>query len=211
MIESTLSLEAMPGGMIAIRSVDNCSSNIASQTAIVNVVVRNGENKTPDIQINDEIVSSGEDCVTYHTFKDGDGLYRVYHFVIPSSDLVFSKGNYYYKNELLTLQKLAEIINDRPDDDYYGYTETLTVNTYDLHECYRKIANEIFKRKDTCDTKAYSDLIYKRDMVWMAINVINYMIDEGQTELIESLLNKIHSCHGICKTINKTNKGCGCS
>ena len=48
-------------------------------------------------------------------------------------------------------------------------------------------------------------------MVWMAINVINYMIDEGQTELIESLLNKIHSCHGICKTINKTNKGCGCS
>ena len=217
MIESTLSLEAMPGGMIAIRSVDNCSSNIASQTAIVNVVVRNGENKTPDIQINDEIVSSGEDCVTYHTFKDGDGLYKVYHFVIPNnpnagSSLYCQDKKVYWGNEEITdPEEIKYYIDDYIEEDLFGYTETLTVNTYDLHECYRKIANEIFKRKDTCNTKAYSDLIYKRDMVWMAINVINYMIDEGQTELIESLLHKIHSCHGICKTINKTNKGCGCS
>lgn len=208
MIESTLSLEAMPGGMIAVRSVDNCSELQASQTAIINIVVKRvteQDDVKPSIQINNNEVGN-EDCVTYHTFNNGDGLYEVFHYVINSAAIEDGKIG----GQEITVATLNSYIETLSPESY-GFTQTLTVSIYELHECYRKVANEIFKRRDICDTKAYSDLIYKRDMVWMAINVINYMIDNGQTELIESLLKKLHSCHGICKTINKTNKGCGCS
>lgn len=61
--------------------------------------------------------------------------------------------------------------------------------------------------------KIDSELIYKRDLVLMAINVIKYLTECKQLAEVERIVEILNGCNGLCNSsniINSTN-GCGCS
>ena len=82
-----------------------------------------------------------------------------------------------------------------------------------LRKCYVSLCQKIFKDRgfDRCfNDKVSSQLIYKRDLVWAALNVIQYMIDSNQLAEAQRLLERINGCNGLCSSEDTGEKGCGC-
>ena len=82
-----------------------------------------------------------------------------------------------------------------------------------LRKCYVALCQKIFNDRgfDRCfNGKVDSQLIYKRDLVWAALNVIEYMVDSNQLAEAQRLLERINGCNGLCAGVNTGDNGCGC-
>lgn len=89
-----------------------------------------------------------------------------------------------------------------------------------LRKCYINLCQQIFDNKNFSPcwskNKVDSELIYKRDLLWMTINVITYLWKQGKNiQEIERILKQINKCNGICdpypNNSNNKSNGCGCS
>lgn len=167
-----------------------------------------------------------------------DGWFKICHIIIPTkqwfenekrkgstSILGFYQGVYYsdgkeiykYYNGISEKVDLSEIV----ERNIRG--TTISRYTQDhfsicfLRKCYINLCQSIFNSSafDKCSNKNKLDcnLTFKRDMVWMAINVINYLVQFNQLGEAQRLVERISSCNGLCSNNSyksKTN-GCGCS
>lgn len=85
-----------------------------------------------------------------------------------------------------------------------------------LNKCYIDLCQQIFRAAgfSPCDKKhdIDSDLIYRRDLVWMAINVVKYMVELNQLAEAERIIERIGGCNGLCKNEFRqfTEHDCGC-
>lgn len=177
--------------------------------------------------------------VTYHNFQE-DGIYEVHHFVIPNEDWYWYTDYFadwgvdtliYYSP---TEKKFIKAIGYDKDDEYSRlkiddwqsellkseigsptthHTVYRTLSTCRLHECYYQLAKELLINAGPCNPKDKADLIYKRDMAWMGINVIDYLLEQGNLEEADTILQNLEGCNGICphKLTNKRFGGCGCT
>lgn len=83
-----------------------------------------------------------------------------------------------------------------------------------LRKCYIALCQKIFNAKanSRCfDNKIDSQLIYRKNLVWSALNVIQYMVDSNQLAEAERLLERISGCNGLCANINISGEDCGCN
>lgn len=86
-----------------------------------------------------------------------------------------------------------------------------------LRKCYINLCQQIFNDRGISKcwnkNKVNSELIYKRDLVWMAINVVKYLTQCEQLEEADRVIKTIQGCNGLCVSTNLTNStnGCGCS
>ena len=86
-----------------------------------------------------------------------------------------------------------------------------------LRKCYINLCQQIFEDRgfSRCwnKNKVNSELIYKRDLVWMAINVVKYLTQCEQLAEADRVIKTIQGCNGLCVSTNLTNStnGCGCS
>lgn len=114
-------------------------------------------------------------------------------------------------------------VNALPPSDVKDKTHTIIrgdKNTFclcHLNECfYRLCKNLLGELPGRCRNKL-DDIklqIYNRDIVWMAINVIKYLIELAQYYEAQRVLEDITQCGGICKDADKTTiggNGCGCN
>lgn len=143
-------------------------------------------------------------------FKLGnDGLYTIVKLTIPIDDIkpyYYKDGKYYHNIQEVTLQELIEVNPEVSGikKEYFYY-----FSICNLKKCFIKLCQDIFDQKlSRCNTKIDENAIYKRDLVWSAINVIQYMTEMDYMDEAQRLLNKITTCNGLCndQTINK----CGC-
>ena len=86
-----------------------------------------------------------------------------------------------------------------------------------LKKCYINLCQQIFNDRGISKcwnkNKVNSELIYKRDLVWMAINVVKYLTQCEQLAEADRVIKTIQGCNGLCVSTNLTNStnGCGCS
>ena len=88
-----------------------------------------------------------------------------------------------------------------------------------INECfYRLCKNLLGNLPGRCKNKTddVKMLIYNRDIIWMAINVIKYLIELGQYYEAQRVLEDITQCGGICKDVMIDKNtigggGCGCN
>ena len=142
-----------------------------------------------------------------------DGYYTLCKVVVPTTlnAMYYYKDGCFYKG--LSEVELSELINVNPeisglDISYYYYFQLCK-----LRKCYIKAAKAILDKRSPirCDSKGvdYSD-IYKRDLLWSAMNTIMYLAESEQFEEAERLLERITGCNGLCENTNsKCNCGCG--
>lgn len=152
------------------------------------------------------------------------GFITMCHIILPkvsNSDEYIGEGyftngsNLFFKNaqgEVREVQE-QEIIEVNPDAfGFVKFTQNFFSVCY-LRKCYISLCQKIFKDRgfDRCfDSKVNSQLIYKRDLVWAALNVIQYMIDSNQLAEAQRLLERINGCNGLCSSEDTGEKGCGC-
>ena len=83
-----------------------------------------------------------------------------------------------------------------------------------LRKCYVNLSQQILNGRgfNNCfDINIDSSLIFKRDLVWSTLNVIQYMIDNNQLAEAERLIERISGCAGLCTSRETGERGCGCS
>ena len=113
---------------------------------------------------------------------------------------------------------VQEITEINPDSSTYikGIKQSLNIfSICHLRKCYKNICQTIFNSRifDKCfKAKVNSDLIFRRDLVWATINVIQYLVDSKQFAEAQLVLERINECPGLCTEQEKESgkKGCGC-
>lgn len=167
-----------------------------------------------------------------------DGWFTVNHIVLPSAKwfeterqktegsalglyniVYFSDGDHVYKyiNNNVVQTTINEVLEVNPTNTTISKTDKDYVSICFLRKCYINLCKQIFNdrgfsscwNKNTVD----SELVYKRDLAWMAINVIKYLTECEQLSEVERIIETLQGCNGLCTPSNITSKtnGCGCS
>ena len=192
------------------------------------------ELQDPIIKTRKENISSTELPVNF------DGLFTILHLVIPSKDwfdreiskstgsaislydcVYYSDGEYLYKysNGESQYTDINEIVSRNIEGTTISKICENYVSICFLRKCYvslcQKILNDrTLKYCSECTNKntTDSDLIFRRDYIWMALNVIRYLVQFEQLAEAERIIEKISGCNGLCKSEwnSITTNGCGC-
>lgn len=135
-------------------------------------------------------------------------------------DLIyFSDGVFIYKyiNDTIYQVTINEVLEVNPVNTTISKTNKDYISICFLKKCYINMCQQIFENRafSKCfdRNKIDSELIYKRDLVLMAINVIKYLTECKQLAEVERIVEILNGCNGLCNSsniINSTN-GCGCS
>lgn len=166
-----------------------------------------------------------------------DGWFTVVHVILPSKEWVnnelskeegsaiglydivyYSDGNSVYKYIGGSTQEttIEEILEINPVNTTISKTQKDYVSICFLRKCYINLCQQIFNSRGFSQcwdrNKIDSDLIYRRDLVWMAINVIKYLTECEQLAEVERIIETINGCNGLCVSSDVTSKtsGCGC-
>lgn len=150
-----------------------------------------------------------------------DGFYTLITIKVPrdtSKEYYYRDGKVYHINEEADLALLLEL---NPEVSGLIVTPEYYFQTCHLRKCYISICQQIFDQVHSLDCNKPpfdSNLIYKRDLLLSAINIIEFMAERDQFKEAELLLERIMNCNGLCDMkCNKTHKhsskpcNCGCS
>lgn len=149
-----------------------------------------------------------------YTFKypvTKDGVYTTY-ITIPKSPYyiengILKKTTGDFKEDIL-LKELVVI------ESIEKVSKTL-VHIANMFKCYINYCNQIFKTRTETNCFASNfltaEVIYKRDLVWMAINVIKYLTESELYSEVSRIIASIEGCNGLCINTSSKYNGCGCS
>ena len=195
-------------------------------------------NKTTETVYRDPVYTKHDTLQPINIPVEFDGWFDVIHLVLPSIewfnreinksegsalglyDLVyFSDGIdiYKYLDGNVSQVTIIEVLEVNPINTTISKTNRDYVSICFLRKCYINLCQQIFEDRgfSRCQNKnkVDSELIYKRDLVWMAINVIKYLTECEQLAEVERIIETIQGCNGLCVSSNLTSKtnGCGCS
>lgn len=223
--------------MISITNLDsNCTLSIEyTKTNIDNSIsyiylIYNSE--TPSIN---EVGCFNDDSVLpLEVSLSKDGYYTISSITLINQEQAENKVVVQYNDEELYLYSINGSIKYNTEDD-----ETLRDITNDmllnillnneieniqninyisicfLKQCYISICQKILSTQlcSRCkiDNLEMNDLRYKRDLIWMSLNVIQYLVEFCQLYEAHRIIEQLTNCNGICKNEFRTSKGCGCS
>lgn len=170
---------------------------------------------------------------------DRDGWLKIYYLVLPTKewflrvfqklgiyDIVYyiSKNKVYWYQpstqdfgEVIKLKEILDIAQLPNVKTSISIVKEDKISICNLQKCYVNLCQQILESRGftQCWNKNSidSELIYKRDLVWMAMNVIKYMVECSQLYEAERIIELLHSCNGVCsnKKVENNVKGCGCS
>ena len=185
-------------------------------------------------------VSTGVDPVKISL--EFDGWVTIFHIVIPTYDWVLARLNegdsilsYYDTIYFYHDTKFYKIVNSKENGLLQSIEvpieEIVEVNTHKrtiskfsqdfificlLENCYINLCKQIMEKgclRDCADKSFLADLIFKRDWVWMTMNVINYLIESNQFEEAQRIIETTGGCNGLCQEelANSKTGGCGCA
>lgn len=168
-----------------------------------------------------------------------DGWFTINYIVLPNKDwfdrerekssgsalglydiVYFVDNGYIYKyvNGEIDGASIEEVLEVNPINTTISRTNKDYVSICFLQKCYVNLCQQIFNDRgfSQCWNKnsVDSELVYKRDLVWMAINVIKYLTEFNQLAEVERIIEQINGCNGLCKsnsTYQPASSGCGCS
>lgn len=172
---------------------------------------------------------------TYYTLQK-DGYYTIHHLILPSTvwlqnelnkeesildsdiSIYVTDGNaiYLYKDNTLIEQDPSVIGQINTDNTTISRNSGDTFSICYLYKCYINLCKQIFESMNIrClnQNDNLSDLIFKRDFLWMTINVIKYYTEFNNLLEAERILESVNYCNGFCSEykVTKNNNSCGCS
>lgn len=155
--------------------------------------------------------------VLTHSPESLDSYYGVYYYnTNTSSFMKFENG----KSLVTSLEEILEI-NALPPASVNELTTTIikgvksTFCLCKIRDCFYKICKQLLQTYPTkCPDKS-DDIAtwqYHRDILWMAINTIKYLLEKEQFYEAQRILQEINYCGSICgNTVKKVTSSCGCS
>lgn len=159
-----------------------------------------------------------------------DGLFKVIHAIIPTKEWwdAYKLNNYNYYKHIYYYHsgkfykvvdgetsevELYEILNVNYNGNCTIYKGVqYTFNRYNIEKCLYSFSQDFLNKM--CSDKCNIDADVKnRDLIFMSVHILKYLIDLGRYFEAQELIEKLYSCTGICKQIIKKTSnsgGCGC-
>ena len=206
-----------------------------SDTISINILQHN---KTKETIYRDPIFTKHDTLEPIDIPIEFDGWFDVIHLVLPTAEwfnnernksgvsaidlydlIYFSDGVFIYKyiNDTIYQVTINEVLEVNPVNTTISKTNKDYISICFLKKCYINMCQQIFENRafSKCfdRNKIDSELIYKRDLVLMAINVIKYLTECKQLAEVERIVEILNGCNGLCNSSNIINSanGCGCS
>ena len=138
------------------------------------------------------------------------GLYDIVYFIDENAVFKYINGN-------IQQVDISEILEINPANTTISKVSEDFISICFLQKCYINLCKQILDDRgfSSCwnKNKIDSELVYKRDLVWMAINVIKYLTECEQLMEVERIIETINGCNGLCSSSSSSNNsnGCGCS
>lgn len=166
-----------------------------------------------------------------------DGYYTVHQIVLPTLDwlekvvddenlpsyshIYISDGcgvlKYNSQNHTAYPVEIEEVIqlNNCYSDDYKG---TISKSSFDLFsiallkQCYINISKDLFDKCPSNCNNLESSVRFKRDFIWMTLNVINFYLEDNMYIDAQNVLEETITCNSFCDNISAAAKksDCGC-
>lgn len=89
-------------------------------------------------------------------------------------------------------------------------TSNKIISTCYINACYYKLMSSLIDDNTFCLTDEGKLTVQQRDLLYMVLESIKYLKDQGSIQEIERLIETIDACGGICKRIMGSSN-CGCS
>lgn len=167
-----------------------------------------------------------------------DGWFTICHIVLPNEDwfnnelnksqssaislydtVYYSDGYKIYKyiDNKSTEASIEEVINRNSEGTTISLIKKNYISVCFLKKCYVNLCQQLFNSNILNECSNFSknncETIFQRDLVWMALNVIQYLTELNQLAEAERIIEQLgRGCNGLCKNTNTIPKsGCGCS
>lgn len=203
---------------IKVEVVDNILKTSSSMEVPLDINIIMEDGTLIPIEIGEEVVL--EECSNKNIKYIFPNKYLDYNIgykntpeeEIPLQIYFYHEGKIYHINgqELEEIQ-LEDLLDVNPETSNIYSEIKHFFSVCNLRKCFIKACQEIFNSTafDRCfKSKVDEELRYRRDLIWAALNVIQYMVDCNQLEEAQRLLEQIMSCNGLC---SKFNEDCGCN
>lgn len=159
-----------------------------------------------------------------------DGYYQLFHIVLPTTDwlekvkhldLSEYKSIYvtdgakvykYYKESLVEVP-VEEVIQVNPFKTTISIVMRKVFTIDSLKHCYVSLCKDIFSTYHADCSYIEEPKKFNRDFIWMTINVITYLLEEGDYSQAQIVLEDL-GCNTFCADTgnsNINNRNCRCS
>lgn len=205
-----------------------------SETCTINIIQRNKIDKeeVEATLFTDHISYLDEQ---YYEIQS-DGHYTVYHCILPTVnwlegqlqneqnilsediDIYVTDGENIYNYCEGELKEIEPVIlaNANTENTTISRVEVDEFMVYQLYNCYISLCKALFNDLAIRCKKSgdYDEITYKRDFLWMTINVLKYLVEFGNFGEAERILEEVNYCGGFCdgsEMRSKSGSGCGCN
>lgn len=206
-----------------------------SETMAIDVIQHN---KLGGRVIKNVIYNTHKDSTDTEMSINFDGWFTITHIILPTKEWVeselskqegsaiglysivyYTDGNIIYEYTKQATKEIA--LEDLLKQNLVNTTAFKTTQDYIsicfLRKCYINLCQSIFNNRgfSMCrDTnQANLDLIYRRDLLLMSLNIIKFLTEKEQLNEVERLIESLRGCNGLCSESDilfKSND-CGCS
>lgn len=206
-----------------------------SETCTINLIYKVGTTSDDELLAN----ICTDHCLYLdeaHYALPSDGYYKIYHFILPTESWYESAGEkslVVMVRDVFTCDpetgKIYKRTSRNPVRDEQSVEDLieqigLDTNTVSgamfqqfsicqLYGCYIALCKPVFESKNyrCADKTGLSDVIFKRDFIWMTINIIKYYVEDGLFMEAQRLLEEVNYCGGFCNELPvRSESGCGC-
>ena len=168
-------------------------------------------NKTSGETMSQTVIREKEEDEIVFTIGK-DGFYTMCKLIIPLDEgkPYYYRDGSFYKG--LYEVPISEIINVNPEVSEVQVSYYYYFQIHKLRKCFIDAATKVINDRASirCDSKVSSYDVYRRDLIWSSLNVIQYLVEMEQFEEAQRLLEKITDCNGLCEDNNSKYCGCGC-
>jgi len=179
---------------------------------------------TDKIKLVDVLLDKHDEDIDSVTFTvEEDGYYTVDHIILPNMtwyenapqdyfdyyDVIYvTDGEKVYKQVKggsLEECTVKEILERNIEGTTIQKCRVDIFYTAGLQNCYIWYCKQIFDGLlNTCERNKYNDYIFARDMIWMTLNIIDYLVGFKQYLEAQRILEMFQKCGGYCKDFSKT-------
>lgn len=209
-----------------------------SDTCTINIIQKNTIKESEiDTSVVETIFTNHQTYLDEAYYKvESDGHYVIHHVILPTIDWfqeelqkkssILDSGTAIYVCDCDTIYKYQDkqLKEVTPEVISQVNTENTTISRVSvdqfsicyLYDCYISLCKQVFAKINLrcLDRSNADDVKFKRDFLWMTINVIKYYVEFNQLYEAQRLLQEVNYCGGICNDQNLSasqSSGCGCN
>lgn len=207
------------------------------QTVTLNILLNIDSKEEETLAAYEVVPHTDIDSLDFELNKDG--LYKVRHIIVPTQEwyefvserdqLAFDEYSIvyffnledekFYKKVRSVVQEVSidEILEANLENTTLVESTNYGFEMCHLKECFFKLCKYLLENLPCeCTTaKDFKQDILNRDIIWMAINTIMYLVQKQQYYKAQDIIERIETCWGICGSLDKQisggGTGCGCN